>query len=108
MRTPVEKLKGGDVLVLPDRQVHIEGLVPPTEEATLAYGWREVRSGSWWQTYEAGELVDAIRREDLPKAAETAERWCEYVDVLDEGPPMRVTDHPECPVHAEQPPGAES
>lgn len=66
------ELQLGDVLCLPDRDVIITRLVPATAEETRAYGTRQVFSGTWSQTYDADEQVEALRDVVTPADWEVA------------------------------------
>ncbi|MFC6081074.1 hypothetical protein [Sphaerisporangium aureirubrum] len=52
-------LQLGDILTIGGRDVVVDGLVPETREAAIDYGSREVRSGSWWDTFPANQPVTA-------------------------------------------------
>ncbi|MEO3860961.1 hypothetical protein [Acrocarpospora sp. B8E8] len=101
----VENLRIGDELTLPDRAVKITRLVPETTEATVAYGAREVFSGSWSQTFDVGQKVNAIPRKLAAQVGEvsstlTPQEILRYAHLaLDGSPSMGLLDaiHTVCP-----------
>ncbi|MEU4224379.1 hypothetical protein AB0F17_08800 [Nonomuraea sp. NPDC026600] len=61
----------GDTIVMPDgRELLISKLVPATGGEAIAYGAREVFSGSWSMTVERGEEVPVFPRYGVRYLAE--------------------------------------
>lgn len=47
----------GDTLLLDDRHLGVTGLIPSQADDAVAYGARQVFSGSWSMTLEPGDVV---------------------------------------------------
>ncbi|MFI6883426.1 hypothetical protein [Streptosporangium canum] len=55
----VADLMVGDFLDIDGDHLLVTCLIPATRAGAVEYGAREVRSGSWWRTFDADEPVTA-------------------------------------------------